>query len=138
MDLSKLNRDDWIVGAAAVLLLIDLLFLPWHHESLAFGSVALSASQSATSSPDAVWGVLALLVVAAIVIDFALAKFSPQTVIPTSPLGRGMTRVAAAGLVLMLLLIKLLANAHYLGFGAYLGFVLAAAVTVGALRVART
>lgn len=137
MDLSTLNREDWIVGGGGILLLIDLLFFPWHHESASIGAVSISASQSATSAPDAIWGVLALLVTIAIVVDLALARFSPQTLLPTTQLGRDMTRVAAAGVVLLLLLIKLFAHTSYLGFGAYLGLILSIAVLVGAYRTSQ-
>ena len=134
MDLTKLAREDRIVGACGIVLLIDLLFFPWHHESFGAGAVSVSASQSATSSPDAIWGVLALLVAIALVVDLALARFSPQTQIPTTQLGREMTRTAAAGVVLLLLLIKLIAHTSYLGWGAYVGLVLAIVVLVVSYR----
>jgi hypothetical protein len=137
MDLSKLSREDWVVGAGGIVLLIDLLFLPWHHESVGVGGVSISASQSATSSPDSIWGVLALLVTIAVVLDLALARFSPQTRLPTTQLGRDMTRTAAAGLALALLVLKLIVHTSYLGFGCYLGLVLAIAVVVAAYRTAR-
>lgn len=136
MDLSKITRDDWLVIGGGMLLLIDLLFFPWHHESASFGAFSVSASQSATSAPDAIWGVLALLVTVVVVVDLALARFSPLTQLPTTQLGRGMTRCVLAGVALLLLCIKLLAHTSYLGFGSYLGLVLAITVLVGAYRVA--
>jgi hypothetical protein len=139
VDLSKLTRDDWLVGGGGILLLIDLLFLAWHHESATLGNgVSFSASQAATSAPDGIWGVLALLVAIAVVVDLALALFSPQTQLPTTQLGRSMTRCAAAGAVLLLLLIKLIAHTSYLGLGAYLGLVLAVAMVAGAYSAAQS
>jgi len=137
VDLAKLSPEDRVLGGSGLVLMIDLLFFPWHHESVSLGSVSVSASQSATSAPDAAWGVLALLVVIAVVVDLALARFSPNTQLPTTPLGRGMTRAAAAGLALFLLLIKLIAQTHYLGLGAWLGLVLAGIMLAAAYRTAR-
>jgi hypothetical protein len=133
VDLSKLSRDDLIVGGGGILLVIDLLFLPWYHVSL--GLVSVSAA--ATSAPDGFWGVLALLLTIAIVADLALAEFSPQTQLPTTQLGRPMTRCVAAGIVILFLLIKLVSHTSYLGIGVYLAFILAIAVVAGAYRSAQ-
>lgn len=133
MDFSKLSREDWIVGGGGILLIIFLLVLPWHHESIGI----YSASQSATSSPDSIWGVLALLVLIVAVADWALAKFSPSTQIPTTQLGRDMTRVAVLGLMLLLLLIKFVAHTDYLGWGFFVDVILAVGVTFGAWQIAQ-
>ncbi|HEX3872821.1 MAG TPA: hypothetical protein VHW26_01665 [Solirubrobacteraceae bacterium] len=133
MDLSKLGRDEWLVGGGGILLIIDLLLFPWHHESL----LGISASQSATSAPDAIWGVIALLLTVAVVVDFGLSLFSPLTQVPTTQLGRAMTRCALAAAVIFFLLLKLFAHTQFLGFGCYLGFILAIAVVVGAYRYAQ-
>ncbi|HEY5198170.1 MAG TPA: hypothetical protein VIJ51_14205 [Solirubrobacteraceae bacterium] len=137
MDLSKLGQDDWLVGGGGILLIIDLLFFPWHHESLTTILGSASASQTATSAPDSLWGVLAVLLTLAVVVDLGLSLFSPQTQIPTTQLGRAMTRCAAAALVIFFLLLKFFAHTQYLGFGAYLGFFLAIAIVIGAYRYAQ-
>jgi hypothetical protein len=137
VDLSKLGRDDWLVGAGGILLIIDLLFLPWHHESATLLGATVSASQSATSAPDAIWGVIALLLTLAVVVDLALSLFNPQTRVPTTQLGRPMTRCAVAAGAIFFLLLKFFAHTQYLGVGAYLGFILAIAVVVGAYHYAQ-
>lgn len=138
MDLSRLSRDDWLVGAGGILLIIDLLLFPWHHESATILGATVSASQSATSSPDSFWGVLALVATLVVVVDLGLSLFSPQTRVPTTQLGRAMTRCVLAAVVVFLLLMKLFAHTQYLGVGAYLGFIFAIAVVVGAYRFAET
>jgi len=135
--LSKLDRDQWLVGGGGSLLILDLLFLPWLHSSVAFLGERLSLSARATAAPGALWGVLALLVTIAVVVDLALAEFSPRTRVPTTQLGRAMTRCAAAALVVFFLLMKYFAETSFLGIGAYLGFLLAIAVVVGAYRHAQ-
>ena len=133
MDFSKFSREDWMVGGGGILLIIFLLVLPWFHESVA----GYSASQSATSSPYAIWGILALIVSIFVYADWALATFSPQTTIPTTQLGREMTRAAAAGLAVLLLLIKLLAHTSNWGWGFYVDIILSLVVLYGAWAIAQ-
>jgi hypothetical protein len=76
--------------------------------------------------------VLALIVLIALVVDLALARFSPATVIPTTPLGRDRTRLAAAALVLLLLFIKFVSHTSNLGWGFWINAILAIVVVVGA------
>jgi hypothetical protein len=128
VDLSKLSREDWMVGWGALLLIIDLLFLPWHSVS-GFG---VSADFSGTDAPGSIWGVLALIVTIVVLVDLALARFSPETQLPTTQLGRDMTRAAAAALALLLVVIKLIDNTSYLAWGTWVGIVLAVVVVGGA------
>jgi hypothetical protein len=135
VDLSRLDRDNWVVGGGGVLLIIDLLFLPWLHIGLLGDRISLTAK--ATAAPGALWGILALLLTIAVVVDLALSEFRPLTSVPTTQLGRPMTRCALAALVVFFLLMKYFAETSFLGVGAYLGFVLAIAVVVGAYRHAQ-
>jgi hypothetical protein len=128
MDFSKLSRDDWLVGGGGILLIIDLLALPWF--SVSFDGI--TATSTGTGSPGSIWGVLALIVTLAVVIDLALARFSPATQIPTTQLGRDLTRVAAAGLAFLLLIIKFLDHTSNFGFGFYLAIILGLVVLAGA------
>lgn len=137
MDLSRLGRDNRLVGVGGVLLIVDLLFLPWLHSSVALLGAQISLSARATAAPGALWGVLALLLTIAVVVDLALAEFRPGTQVPTTQLGRAMTRCALAALVVFFLLMKYFAETSFLGIGAYLGFLLGILVVVGAYRHAQ-
>jgi hypothetical protein len=116
-----------MVGGGGILLIIDILAFPWHSN----GPFSLTG----TDTPGPIWAVLALLVTLVVVIDLALERFSPSTVIPTTQLGRAMTRAAAAGVALVMVLFKLILPSHgtdFLGWGFYLGIILAVAIVVGA------
>jgi hypothetical protein len=128
VDFSKLSREDWMVGGGSLLLIIDLLFFAWH--SYSFGPV--SVDSSGTGAPDGIWGVLALIVAIVVLGDLLLARFSPETQIPTTQLGRDLTRAAAAGFALLFLLIKFVSNTGSSAFGCWLGLVLGIVVVVGA------
>lgn len=133
MDFSKLSREDWMVGAGGVLLVIGLLFFAWYSvPSISFGPYSTGGSIAAVSSPYAIWGILALIVAILVVVDWGLARFSPGTTIPTTQLGRDMTRAAACGVILLLLFIKFIAHVGNFGWGFYIDVILALVVSAGA------
>jgi hypothetical protein len=129
VDFSKLSREDWMVGLGGVVLIIDLLFFAWH--SYPLGPLG-SADFTGTGSPDSGWGVLALLVTILVVADLAFARFSPQTVVPTTRYGRDFTRAGAAAVGLLFLLLKFLFNTADSAFGCWLGLVLGIVIVAGA------
>jgi uncharacterized membrane protein YhaH (DUF805 family) len=124
MDWAKLRRADWMVLGGGVVLIIGLFTFTWYSDD--------GFTAAATSSPYAIWGILALIVTIVIVLDYALALFSPQTQVPTTKYGRDLTRVGACALLLLLLLIKFLAHVGSFGWGFFVDVILAAVVTAGA------
>jgi hypothetical protein len=63
-----MRQCDWILGGTALVLVIDLLFFPWHKISIDFGPLgSTSSSRTALQSPNGFWGILAFLVAIAIV-----------------------------------------------------------------------
>jgi hypothetical protein len=133
--LEALSRDDWIFGGIGLLLVIDLLFLPWF--SISFGPA--SFDYSATSAPDGWLGVLAMLAVIAVIADLAIERLSPQTTLPMIRGSRGETRFILACVAAAFVLLKFLFNVHFseFGFGFWAGVVLTAAFVYLALQ-ART
>jgi hypothetical protein len=129
VDFSKLSREDWMVGGGGILLIIFLFVLPWYSVD--------GFSEAATSSPYSIWGILALLATIVVVVDWALAAFSPQTQLPTSPLGRELTRAAVAGFAVLMLLIKLIAHTGDWGIGFYIDIILSIVVVFGAWMTAQ-
>jgi hypothetical protein len=134
VDFSKLSREDWMVGGGGILLILSLLIFGWYsYPSVTVDGTTLGGgSIAATSAPYAIWGILALIVTIAVVVDLSLARFSPATVIPTTNLGRDMTRTAAAGVVALVLVIKFFAHVGNFGFGFVLDVVLTIIVVAGA------
>ena len=127
MDFGKLRRSDWMVLGGGIVLIIGLLAFAWYDID--------GFTAAATSSPYSIWGVLALIVAIVVVADYALALFSPQTVLPTSKYGRDLTRVGACALMLLLLFIKFLAHVGSFGWGFFVDVILAVVVTAGAWSV---
>ncbi len=61
MSLDNVSRDDSIVGGLALLLAIDLLFLPWFSGSCGPFVNSVPCSATATDAPDSLFGILAVL-----------------------------------------------------------------------------
>jgi hypothetical protein len=126
MDLSGFSRDDWIVGGVALLLLIDLLFLPWF--SITVGP--FSATTSATGSLDGWTAVIAVLACAAIIADVAIERLSPGTTVPNIGGSRTHTRFVLACIAAGFVALKFVLHIHFslFGFGFWLGVVLTIAL----------
>jgi hypothetical protein len=124
VNLDNVSREDWIVGGGALLLAISLLFFPWYHVSISIGPLSASADRSATSSPYAIWGVLALITSVLLLADVAVERLSPQTKLPAINESRTATRLAIVGATLLLLVIKFLAHVGDFGWGFFVVLVL--------------
>lgn len=130
MQSRNISREDGVLGALALLLVIDLLLLPWF--SLGGGSVGSisipSVDLSATDAPDGWLGILAVLAALAVVADIAVENLSPQTTVPAIGGSRRLTRLLFAAAAGALLALKFLLHIHFslFGFGFWAACVLAA------------
>jgi hypothetical protein len=136
--LSQLSRSDKIAGAAAILLLIGLIAFPWYYVGISgftvdgqtFGGASYSAS---ALQADGAWaGVLALIVLIALLAELVVTRFT-QVQLPELPLSwRAVERYAAIA-VLALLAIKFLTHIGNFGWGFYADVVLALVLVYGAI-----
>lgn len=139
MNTDGAKREDWVVGGLAVLLVIDLVELPWH--TVAGGMISgisfPSISDRATGPPDGLLGVLAVLAALAIVFDLLLEHLSPDTQIPSINGSRTLTRFAlaitAAGLLALKFILHL-TQIGDLGSGFWFGAVVTAALVYATLK----
>jgi hypothetical protein len=128
VDLTKVSRKDWIIGGTALLLVIDLWFLPWFTVSIGI----YSGSSSGTGTPDGWLGWLAVLSALALIADLAVERFSPATTLPAIGGSRATTRLALAAAAAVFVLLKFVFHTSILGaslgFGFFAALVLAAAL----------
>jgi len=138
VDLNKLSLGDKIVGATGIVLLIDLLFFPWHKVDLGFDipGVADSVTRKAIQSPNAVWGWLALLVALAIVAAVIIRKLT-TTQLPDLPVPWPRAIFFGTIAVLVLLVIKLISETDFLAFGSYLAILLGAGMVYGGFLISK-
>ncbi len=122
------------MGGLAVLLALDLLFLPWASLSVGSGAISISISSTATGTPDGWLGVLGLLAVLVLLADLVVDRVSPQTQLPSIRGSRAATREALAWAAAVLLGFKLLLH---LGSAGGFGFWLAVVLTGGLVFMTR-
>jgi hypothetical protein len=117
-----IGREDWMFGGVGLLLVIDLLFLPWFHFSIGPYSSSLSAT--------------AVLATVAAVADLGIERLSPQTTLPMIRGSRAMTRLTLTGLAALFVALKFLFHIHFslFGFGFWVAVVLTAAFVFLARR----
>jgi hypothetical protein len=126
MDLSKLTLSDKIIGGTAIAMIINLVILPWHRISF-FG---VTETRSGIQSPNAFWGVLALLISLALVAVIVVRKLSAVE-LPAVPQPWGMLTFFATIAVAAFVGIKLISETDFLGFGAWLAVLLAGGMVYG-------
>jgi hypothetical protein len=138
VDLSKMRTPDWILGGCALVLIIDLLFLPWHKYDFDLGDLgpllgggSHSVKRTAIQSPDSFWGILALLLAIAVLAVVLIRRLSTAK-LPELPISWTDATFYATIATLALLLLKLIIDTDNLGFGSYLGILLAAGAVYGA------
>jgi hypothetical protein len=135
MDFNKLSKGERIVLISGVLLVIDLLFLPWHRIRLGgVLGVGVDVSRTGVQSPNSGYGILALLVTLVMIAQIVAARFTSAK-LPKPPVPWGRVHLIAGIVVLALLVIKLIAQTDFLGFGCFLGILLAAALAFGGITI---
>jgi hypothetical protein len=133
----KLTLSDKILGVTGILLVIDLLFLPWHHASISLGPLgSYSKSYNAFGWTGGFWAVLAFLVTLAILAVVITTRFTTAK-LPELPIPLNQAVFYASIAVLVLLVLKLVLKTDYLGYGAWLGILLAAGQTYGGFLKAK-
>jgi MYXO-CTERM domain-containing protein len=129
VNVGNVSREDWIIGGLSVLLIIDLVFLPWFDSGVS-GPICnvVTCSVTATGDPDGWLGVLAVLALILVLVDLAMDRFSPQTNLPAINGSRTHTRFVLAGAAAVFLGFKFLFNIHFSIFG--FGFWAAVVLTI--------
>jgi hypothetical protein len=126
----SVSRDDWILAGLALLLIIDLVALPWF--SISVGP--FSATLTATDAPDGIFGILAVLSAVALIVDLGVERLSPGTTVPNIGGSRTQTRFVLALLTAVFVALKFVFNIHFSDFG--FGFYAAVILTAGLVWIA--
>ncbi|HTU98679.1 MAG TPA: hypothetical protein VMF14_22700 [Solirubrobacteraceae bacterium] len=134
MKFDSVSRDDWILAGLALLLIIDLLFLPWFSISFSVGPVSASATLTATDAPDGALGILAVLSAVLLIVDLGVERLSPGTALPNIGGSRTQTRFVLACVTALFVALKFVFNIHFSDFG--FGFYAAVVLTAGLVWVA--
>jgi hypothetical protein len=137
VNLNNVSRDDWILGGVALLLVIDLLFLPWFSVSVSVGAFSATVTSTATGDPDGWLGILGVLAAIALIADLAIERFSPGTALPNIRGSRTETRFVLAAAIAVFLLLKFLFHINHfsdLGYGFWVAVVLTGGLVYFAMQ----
>jgi hypothetical protein len=121
----RFSTDDWIVLTVGLLLVVDLIALPW----FSFGSSSFTVSFAATDAPAGWAAVLALLVTLALGADLLIERLAPGLQLPLLGPSRAFTRFVLSVAAAVFVGLKFLMHVHFSWFGA--GFWLAVILTAG-------
>ncbi len=121
---------------AGLLLVVDLLALPWHHYHLDINDLGLDLpafdlQRTGVQDPQAGFGIVAAGIALGMVVHTLAAK-------ATATLPRAeQVHLVAGAVVLGLVLAKLLADREFLGTGAWAGTALALALAYGGFALSQ-
>ncbi len=130
---NALGIGEKIIIVAGIILFIDG-FLPWYSVDLGI----VSFTRNGWESPGAFWSIVAVLIGLAMAGVIAVKAFT-DAAIPDNVSGVTWPKIYLGGgaVAIVFVLIKLLNESDYMGFGFYLGIVAAAALAVGGLLMFR-
>ncbi len=142
-DMNRLRLGERIVAGAAVLLFIDM-FLSWYSANLS-GRFEAFANASGASTSASAWKIFSytdLWMLLVIIVALALVVLRATERTPALPIAGSVILTALAGFVTLLVLYRIINqpgpnNLVNVEFGAYLGFLLLAALTYGGFRSMR-
>jgi hypothetical protein len=125
-----------IIIAGALLFIFG--FFPWYSVSFEFLGESASVSANGWQAPGAIWSILAIFIGLAMAGVVALKSLA-EVVIPENVGGFSWPKIFFGGgvAVLAFVLIKLLSESSFMGFGFYLGIIAAAALAVGGFLMFR-
>ncbi len=135
--LSKLSQGERIVLVAGVLLIVDLLFLPWH--DLALGGELeelLDVTLTAVQQPYAGYGIAAVVLTAIMIVQIVLARLLSVR-LPDPPVPWSQIHLLLGIFVAVVLVVKLVRLTDSLGYGAYSGVLAGILVAYGAWSMTR-
>ena len=137
MKLDRLTQGERIVLVAGVLLIIDLLFVPWHNVDLGAGLEGLvDTTFTGVQEPYAAYGVVAVVLTAIMIVQVVWARLLSVR-LPQLPVPWSQVHLLLGIFVAVVLVIKLVRLTDSLGYGAYSGVLAGILVAYGGWSIAR-
>ena len=138
----KLSQGEWIVLVAGLLLLVDLLLLPWHAVDLnptqqaVADAIGFDPTPSAVQPPGRGYGIAAVIFLLVMIVQIVIARLTSLR-LPQPPVPWGQIHLMAGIFVLVVLAIKLIRDTSGLSYGAYSGILGGLLVAYGGYLIAQ-
>lgn len=136
MALAKLTQGERIVLAGGILLIVDLVFVPWHSVDLGGLDIDFDTTRTGIEAPNPGYGVAAVVLAAIMVAQIVLARLMSVRV-PAPGLPWAQVHLVVGVFVGVVLVIKLFRETEFLGFGAYSGVLAGLLVAYGGWRISQ-
>ena len=133
--LARLSQGERIVLVAGLLLIADLLFLPWYDIDLGPLDEAVNTTATGVQEPYAGYGVAAVVLVVIMIAQIALAKLLSVRM-PRLPVPWSQIHLILGIFVAVVLVIKLVRLTDSLGYGAYSAILAGILIAYGGYRIA--
>ena len=133
--LGSLTQAERIVLVAGLLLIADLLFLPWYDIDLGAIDDAVDTTAAGVEQPYAGYGIAAVVLTALMIAQIALARLLAVR-LPQPPVPWSQIHLILGIFVAVVLVIKLVRLTDSLGYGAYSAILAAILVAYGGYRIA--
>lgn len=134
--LSTLTQGERLVLIGGLLLIVDLLFLPWHSVDLGDLDIAFDTTRTGVQAPNGTYGIVALVLTVVMVAQILISSLTPLRV-PAPGMPWGQIHLLVGIFVAVILVIKLFKETELLGFGAYSGVLAGLLVGYGAYRIGK-
>lgn len=134
---TELSPGQRIVLVAGMLLIVDLLVLPWHDIELGGGLEELvNTTATAVQEPHGGYGIAAVVLTALMVVHVVLAGLLSVR-LPEPPVPWSQIHLILGIFVAVVLVIKLVRLPDWLGYGAYSGVLAGILVAYGGWSMTR-
>lgn len=135
--LKGLSQGEQIVLIGGLLLIADLLFVPWHSADIPEGlEIAFDATRTGVQPPNPGYGVAAVVLTSVMIVQIVLATLLAVR-LPAPGLPWEQVHLIAGIFVAVVLVIKLARETELLGFGAYSGVLAGVLVAYGGFRISQ-
>lgn len=134
--LAKLSPGEALVLVAGVLLILDLLLVPWHSVDLGDVEIDFDTTRTGVQEPNPGYGIAAVVLTAVMIVQIVLARLlSVQPPAPVLPWPQ--VHLIAGIFVAVVLVIKFARETELLGFGSYSGVLAGILVAYGGWIISR-
>ncbi|HEV2777122.1 MAG TPA: hypothetical protein VGV90_16145 [Solirubrobacteraceae bacterium] len=133
--LAGLSAGERTVVIAGLLLIADLLFLPWYDIDLGPLDEAVNTTATGVQEPYAGYGIAAVVLVVIMIAQIALAKLLSVRM-PRPPVPWSQIHLILGIFVAVVLVIKLVRLTDSLGYGAYSAILAGILIAYGGYRIA--
>ncbi len=134
--LSALSQGERIVLAGGVLLIVDLLVLPWYSVDLGGLNIEFDGTRSGVQAPYPAYGVAAVVLTLIMIVQIVVARLlAVRLADPFVPWAQ--VHLIAGVFVVVVLIIKFARETEFLGYGAYSAILGGLLVAYGGYSISR-